>query len=291
MSNPTLEINVAEWVERAKADPITYQQRQTIEIILNAIAMTASLNSKMVLKGGILVGLAYDSPRQTADIDLTADFTVDSDICDKIRRGLLDSVFPRAAAVLGYVDLVVKTHSIKSQPKGIFQTADFPALDLKITSAKRGTPSEKALREGRPANCIIDINISFNESLHQIQVLELTGGHELLAYGLVDLIAEKLRAVLQQVKRNRRRRQDIYDLDLLIANHEIDQTCRAQILKVLIAKCRSRQIEPTRASFDDPEIRRRSGADWGTLKLELGEVPNFEDCFARVADFYRNLPW
>ena len=39
MSNPTLEINVAEWVERAKADPITYQQRQTIEIILNAIAM------------------------------------------------------------------------------------------------------------------------------------------------------------------------------------------------------------------------------------------------------------
>ena len=43
--------------------------------------------------------------------------------------------------------------------------------------------------------------------------------------------------------------------------------------------------------LDNPEIKRRSGDDWQTLELELGEVPDFEDCFARVSQFYRDLPW
>ncbi|MEJ2622018.1 MAG: nucleotidyl transferase AbiEii/AbiGii toxin family protein, partial [Candidatus Thiodiazotropha sp.] len=36
------------------------------------------------------------------------------------------------------------------------------------------------------------------------------------AYSLTDLIAEKLRSVLQQIKRERQRRQDIFDLFLLL---------------------------------------------------------------------------
>lgn len=74
MSEHLLEIDVAAWVEKARADPVTYKQRQIVEITLNAIADTAPLNEKLYLKGGILMGLAYGSPRQTADIDLTAAF-------------------------------------------------------------------------------------------------------------------------------------------------------------------------------------------------------------------------
>ena len=40
---------------------------QTIEIVLNSIALITPLNVEMFLKGGILMGLAYDSPRQTSD--------------------------------------------------------------------------------------------------------------------------------------------------------------------------------------------------------------------------------
>ena len=290
MSETALKVDVAEWVERVRADPVAYQQRQTAEIALNTIAMMAPLGARMVLKGGILVGLAYDSPRQTTDIDLTADFAADSPVRGRLRE-LLSSAFPRAAARLGYADLVIGIHSMQYLPRGQFKTARFPALKLKIVSARRGTPSEAALQEGKPTNCVIDVDISFNESMHQVQVPELTGGQELHAYGLVDLMAEKLRAVLQQVGRRRNRRQDIYDLDRLIAEQEIDETLRAQILEVFFAKCRSRDIEPDGASLDDPEVKRRSAAEWETMKLELGEVPNFEDCFARVSEFYRNLPW
>lgn len=290
MSDPILEINVAGWVASAKADPVAYQQRQTVEITLNAIARTAPLRGKMFLKGGILMGLAYDSPRQTADIDLTTALEVEGSVGDAVRK-LLDSEFPRAAAELGYADLIVKTHSVKHLPKGKFPNANFPALKLKIASAKRRTPQERALRRGKASDVMIDVDISFNEPLPQIQVLKLTGGQELHAYGLADLIAEKFRAMLQQVPRHRNRPQDVYDLDRLIARNEIANALQAQILDALVVKCQARQLEPTRASLDDPEIKRRAGAAWRSLELELGEVPDFEGCFARVAEFYRNLPW
>ena len=290
MPNPVLKIKIADWVERAMPDPATYRQRQTIEIILNSIAMTSPLDVKMFLKGGILMGLAYDSPRQTSDIDLTTYLTAHSDVDNEI-LGLLDSALPRAAAALGYADLLVRTHSVKHQPaKTDLEKAEFPALELKIAYARRGTNEETALLEGKTTN-VIKLEISFNEPLHQFQVLELTEGLELRAYSLVDIIAEKYRAVLQQVARRRNRRQDVYDLDLLTADDQIDDSCRTQILKALIEKCHSRRISPNRLSLDDPEIKRRSGTDWHTMKIELGEVPDFEDCFARVSQFYRSLPW
>lgn len=289
MSDPVPELNVAGWVERARADPIAYAQRQAVEVTLNAIAMTADLKERMFLKGGVLMGLAYDSPRQTADIDLTAAFEVSPDIDEKI-RGLLDGAFPRAAARLGYADLIIKVHSIARQPKAIFETASFPALKIKIAFARRGSPQEAALNRGiAPGK--IEVDISFNEPLKQIQVLGLTGGAELLAYDLVELMAEKYRAMLQQKERNRNRRQDVYDLDRLIGGREFTSEVLTQILEVFVAKCQSRNIEPTIDSLNDAEVRSRSAADWQTMQLEIGMLPEFEGCYSRVSNFYRALPW
>lgn len=289
MSDPHLEINVAGWVERAKADPIAYRQRQTVEVTLNAIAMTVALNEKLFLKGGILMGLAYDSPRQTADVDLTTLFKAGPEIDAQIAE-LMNAAFPRAAARLGYVDLIVKVHSVKRMQKRIFEDAEFPALKIKVAFAERETTQEKALKKGL-APGVIDVDISFNEPLRQIQILELTGGQELQAYSLIDLMAEKYRAMLQQKERDRNRRQDVYDLNRLIESEKFDDGSRAQLLDAFIEKCRSRHIEPTAQSLDDPEIKTRSGKEWETIELEIGEIPKFEDCYANVSEFYRSLPW
>lgn len=289
MSDPHLEINVAGWVERVKADPVAYRQRQTVEVTLNAIAMTAALNEKLFLKGGILMGLAYDSPRQTADVDLTTLFKAGPEIDAQIAE-LMNAALPRAAARLGYVDLIAKVHSVKRMQKRIFEDAEFPALKIKVAFAVRGTKQEKALADGL-ATGVIDVDISFNEPLRQIQILDLTGGQELQAYSLVDLMAEKYRAMLQQKERDRNRRQDVYDLNRLIESEKFDDGSRAQLLDAFIEKCRSRHIEPTAQSLDDPEIKERSGKEWKTIELEVGEIPEFEDCYANVSEFYRSLPW
>lgn len=46
MSDLIFKVNVAGWVEKAKDDPVAYQQRQTVEITLNAIARTAPLRGR-----------------------------------------------------------------------------------------------------------------------------------------------------------------------------------------------------------------------------------------------------
>lgn len=137
----------------------------------------------------------------------------------------------------------------------------------------------------------IDVDISFNEPLSQMQVMELTGGAELLAYSLSELMAEKFRAMLQQKVRNRNRRQDVYDLNRLIEGNEFSDRVRAAILEAFLEKCRMRKIEPDAHSLEDPEIRKRSETEWDTMELEIGALPDFEDCYGRVSAFYRALPW
>ena len=197
MSNPQIKINVAEWVGHAEIGSIAHLQRQATEIILNAIAAKAPLSEKMFLKGGLLMGLAYDSPRQTVDIDLTTSLKPKDNV-DVWIQEQLNQEFPHTAARLGYASLEVRVQSAKWQRGVDPETAEFPALRMKVAYALRGTRQEKALQRGRAAN-VIGIDISFNERMGYVQILELTGGQELFAYGLADLIAEKYRAVLQQV--------------------------------------------------------------------------------------------
>lgn len=289
MSEPTLEIDIPAWVERARNDPVSYRSRQATEIILNAIAHTAPLNHKLWLKGGVLMGIAYDSPRQTTDIDLTTSLTPGQENADTIVN-LLDGAFPGIIAKLGYAGFVLAVHSVRLMPRGIGFEAEFPALKIKVGHAQAGTSAQRALMAGTAAE-IVEIDISFNEPLSEVQVLGMPEGAELCAYSLTDLMAEKFRAMLQQVIRRRNRRQDVYDLDRLIGQHAFDDKMRAAIHAAFLLKCESRRITPSIESLDDPEVKQRSGADWETLALELGELPEFEACYARVRQFYRALPW
>lgn len=285
-----LQIDIPAWVNHAKADPVKHFQRQAAEITLNTIAMTSPLNEQLVLKGGVLMGLAYDSPRQTSDIDLSAVLAVDQEIDKKVVQ-MLDDSFLRVATSLGYTDVVLKTHSVKKKPtKTIFAEADFPALKLKVAYALRGTKEATAMKAGKPVNSMFEIDISFNEPMQQTQILSLDGG-DLLAYDITDLIAEKYRAMLQQVVRNRNRRQDVYDLYILINHDAIKTADRTKILESFLIKSRSRNIEPNINSLDCVELLERSQKNWNTMVLEIGNIPDFDEAFEVVRDYYRSLPW
>jgi predicted nucleotidyltransferase component of viral defense system len=280
-------IDVSEWVDRVRTDPVAHRQRQATELILNAVAMS-TLCTKLYLKGGVLMGLAYDSPRQTADIDLTATFDLVESTLDEVRE-VLDRTLSRARVQLGYDLLLARVQKVVRHPRNK-PDARFPALQITVGYAERGSAQAKRLDEGRAASTIV-IDVSFNEETHGLQVLELTGGQNLYAYSLIDLMAEKYRAMLQQVVRNRSRRQDTYDLHRLISTGALEGTDGDALLTALRAKCRSRDIEPTPDSLDDPEVRERAAREWNTMGLELGEVPPFDECYAAARAFYRELPW
>lgn len=289
-ADAVVDVDIKGWVDAVRADPLAYRDRQVTEIVLNAIGQAPSLKSSLVLKGGTLMALAYDSQRVTSDVDFTA--VVGPEGFDERLREELDALLPRTAITLGYVDLVCRVQTIRKLPRPqSFETMNFPALLVKIGSAVRGTSEEKALVDGR-ASRVVDLEISFRDEVFTAQSLRLDGGGVAVrAFTLHELIAEKFRALLQQPIRNRHRRQDVYDIALLVEENYLSPEDRTLIYKTLVEKCASRQIVPNATSLTNPDVVERAGTDWSTLALEVRNLPPFEERFAIVADFYASLPW
>lgn len=289
-ADAVVDVDIKGWVDAVRADPLAYRDRQVTEIVLNAIGQAPSLKSSLVLKGGTLMALAYDSQRVTSDVDFTA--VVGPEGFDERLREELDALLPRTAITLGYVDLVCRVQTIRKLPRPqSFETMNFPALLVKIGSAVRGTSEEKALVDGR-ASRVVDLEISFRDEVFTAQSLRLDGGGVAVrAFTLHELIAEKFRALLQQPIRNRHRRQDVYDIALLVEENYLSPEDRTLIHKTLVEKCASRQIVPNATSLTNPDVVERAGTDWSTLALEVRNLPPFEERFAIVADFYASLPW
>ena len=139
---------------------------------------------------------------------------------------------------------------------------------------------------------MIELEVSFNEPVHAIEVVRFgANGPSFSAYALPDLIAEKFRALLQQITRNRYRRQDVYDIAYLADRFPPDEGERAAILAAFRDKCAARNIVANIGALSDPDVSARARAEWATLRQEIGELPDFDECFAKVETLYRSLPW
>ena len=236
------------------------------------------------------MALAFKSNRVTGDVDFSS-IAEPAEFAEKAVAELND-LLPRAAINLGYLNLVCRVQTVKKMPRPLnFEEHEFPALLLRIGSALRGTKEEPRLAEGK-ASRVLDIEISFRDQVYAFQELNLTGaGVAVRAFTIHEIIAEKMRALLQQPIRNRNRRQDVYDIAYLIDGHDLSDADKQTILNTLVEKCRTRGITALQTSIDDPEVKRRAEADWNTLALELGDLPPFEERFTMMRDLYVSLPW
>ena len=70
MTNEVIqELGLAQWVATAPDEQRGF--REAVHIILAAIGKSADLSSRMVMKGGLLMAIRYDSTRFTRDIDFS----------------------------------------------------------------------------------------------------------------------------------------------------------------------------------------------------------------------------
>lgn len=237
------------------------------------------------------MGIVYDSPRQTADIDYSTILEPNPEIAEHLTSALNDA-FPAMAARMGYPDIICKVQTIKLMPReSNFTNANAPGFKITVGYAKRGGTQEKRLDE-RNAAKVLHADVSFKEPVGGIQIVRFgQNGPTITAYSLKDIIAEKYRAFLQQEKRNRVRRQDIYDLHLLLGKFSFDNDEKQDILDLMIKKCNARDINPNQDSLQNDENIRRAKSEWKTMEVEMGDLPDFDQCFAVANDFYRSLPW
>lgn len=292
--NAPSSIDLRHWVEKGRHRSDLYQLRQVTEILITAIGMTPLLRNNLYLKGGALLAIAYESNRMTGDVDYTWLEPWDCSLDERIVSSL-DDALRRAATALGYLDLICQIQSVEKQPhRDTAKPLSFPALTLRIGYARRGTNQELALAERRAAN-VLDVDISFNEPAGHSQTLSLADSNiSVHAYAATEVVAEKLRALLQQTQRkhSRSRRQDIYDIDLLIAHCTFCEEEKRLIHESLLRKAKARDIALNAASFQDNAVKEAAQRDWNSNQLELETpLPDFDECYARVRAFYESLPW
>lgn len=283
-------VSLDEWISKKRSDPVAYLERQATEILITAIS-SSPFERKIYLKGGVLMGILYNSPRQTGDIDFSTILSPKELNKERLINQLNANLDYASKVTLGYPDIIMLVQSVKEAPRpSMFETASFPALKFKIGYARRGTPQAEQVSLGRGAN-VLEVDISFNEPIEEYQIVKSSESQsEFYVYSLNELISEKIRAFLQQEIRNRMRRQDIYDLSILIKKFPLDREEKAVLYSILVSKCESRGIVPKKDSIDDPELIRRAKAEWSTLEQDLGEPPPaFEECHAVVSEFYKSL--
>lgn len=279
--------NIEDWVAQAKSGQREF--REAVHTILASIAQKSDLRDKMIIKGGILLAIRYKSTRFTRDIDFSTQQKL-NDIPPEELESTLENALNQTVEQLDY-DLDCKVQSFTVQPKDR-PDASFPSMKIKVAHAYKGTPKHKRLLAG-VCPTVISIDYSLNEETYFVEDLQISDDDNVVAYALTDLISEKFRAILQQIDRNRQRRQDIFDLFYLLQSQgPFDGDEKARILYSLVLKCRARGIEPSRHSLNNPEIYERAKADYPTLKDEItGELPHFDQIYGEVRTFYESLDW
>lgn len=264
--------------------------RQAVHTILVAITRSDALKTTMVMKGGLLLALAYASTRYTRDIDFSTAQTL-AEFDRSAFVSALDTALLQAVNSLDYgLDCRVQRHRQKPPQAD----ATFPTLEIAVGYAYKHERSAHRRLLNNNSPHIVEIDYSLNEPSWETDLFELGKGQQLRIYSFTDLVAEKFRALLQQAARNRRRRQDVYDLHFLLAHHPraTDATTRHKIRDTLINKAKSRGLEVGKDSLANPEIIRLSQAEYAQLAQEIEEpLPDFATAYAAIRAYYESLPW
>lgn len=132
------------------------------------------------------------------------------------------------------------------------------------------------------------MDISFNNPVCAFELYELEQGSSIAVATLEDILAEKLRALLQQPIRNRSRRQDVLDLAVVLTGPaKLDV---GKVAEFLLVKAQAKDVVVTKTAFRQEEILRRSAQDYGQLETTARRtfIP-FDVAFPEVLAFVDRL--
>lgn len=279
------EIDLFSWVETASGDA---DQNRVVHILLHGIGSSDGLRTTMIMKGGNLLGIRHSSTRYTGDVDFsTAQKFKDFGL--EVFEKELNEVLIAAAGELGYpLRCWVQKTTVQPHAEGTF-----PTLQVKIGYADMQNPKEKKFEDKKNSPKVLKIDYSFNEATYNHEIIKLSDDSSILAYSIIDIVAEKIRSVLQQVVRKRNREQDIYDLWYLLTSYTYDTPQKRQILSSLKKKSEGKGLDDYlhAAALAEPEIKARSSERYDDLRDTVKELPEFEEAYGVVAEFFESLPW
>jgi predicted nucleotidyltransferase component of viral defense system len=257
--------------------------------ILRGIAASAPLRELLVFKGGNALDFVWNPNRSTLDLDFSLDMTRhESQGLDEER---LKELLSRGLAVSGR-ELGVRfgVHSVRHHPPGEGKT--FVTYAARIGYALPDDLRNRTrLEAGEPSTYVVPVEISINEPIGSDESLTLgAGGRSLRVSTLEDIVAEKLRAFLQQKKeiRDRDRPQDLLDIaHLLRQDTSLDL---GEVSRFLLEKAEARNVPVSKAAFRHPELAERASRGYEELKNTVrGEYVPFDEALQLLHNFVERL--
>lgn len=281
------QIDLNHWVNE-EDDPQRRQFRQAVHLILRAIATSNALAPFMVMKGGILLAIRYNSPRFTKDIDFSTHQRLQEVNLPSLLKDVTEALAPVSGDNEYGLALALQSHAVKPPDR---PEVSFPTLQLKIGYASRASAGEMLrFTKGQSAKTV-QIDYSFNEWASEVEHQSIDGG-TLSMYAYHDLIAEKLRSVLQQPLRNRSRFQDIYDICILLECAMITDEDKITILNKLREASEDRKVPMNQMAMRNQDVIDLSRRDYEAVAgLIPAKLPDFDVSYDVVRGFFESLPW
>jgi predicted nucleotidyltransferase component of viral defense system len=222
--------------------------------VLRAIASSLRLSRDLVFKGGNALDFVWSPNRSTRDLDFSALDPIEGPDL----KALLQSGLQEVTRQLGTAYLVQKVERQPPGPEKVFVT-----YDVRVGYALADQDSiRKRMAAGQTSPQVVPLDVSLNEPVCAHAPVSVGGAHDLRVSTREDILAEKLRSLLQQPIRNRYRRQDLLDIAVLLQSQEPDLALVAAFLQT---KAAARSVPVSRTAFHDPEVARRAHQDYDAL--------------------------
>lgn len=282
---PTSPAGLREWAKRNGIPLAQAKERAVASVVLRCIAADAVLSGSLVFKGGNALRFVFGNPRSTLDLD----FTVAADTLRDDETMLSAAITRAVAAAERKTGVKVRLQGIERRPKAA--TATMPTYALRLAYQFPGDARYLNFDQRQVIPTITWLEISFADLVCETISVGFGGTDEetLRVCSLDDIIAEKLRSLLQQPIRNRFRHQDVFDVARL-AGRPPTGVDAAKIRDFFIRKCAARGIDPRRSSFND-EVRDRARRNYDTkIKEQAGDafIP-FDEAWPAVMELVGRL--
>jgi predicted nucleotidyltransferase component of viral defense system len=182
----------------------------------------------------------------------------------------------------------IKCQSVHRNPK---HHGTHPTYTIKAGYQLPGDPYFADFETStRTVSSVAELEISLNDVVCEDRKSSGAAGDvRVTVCVLEDIIAEKLRALLQQPIRNRNRKQDVYDIARMIQLHG-SSLDREKIGKYLLQKGGARHVEVSRSAFN-ADVRRRAEYEYETLfsRNDPDFIP-FDQAWSAVMHLVAEIP-
>lgn len=251
-------------------------------VVLESVAADSGLASSIVFKGGNALRFVYGNRRSTTDLDFTARGAFPDD--EKQIRARLDEALRFA---LSRFRVKARCQRVRRNPRDPSKT--MPTYDISVGYLLPTDRQYQNFDELPSVVTTLPVEISINEMVCEAVARRLhPEGRFLYVCSLEDILAEKLRALLQQPIRNRSRPQDVFDIAIMIQQAGAGLNI-AKVSDFLVQKAAARAIQPRKSSFDDT-VRGLATVDYEVqIGRDTPDYMTFDEAWPRVLEFVSKL--